>query len=30
MEDKGSRFKYVWPWVSMAALIGLMWYLATE
>jgi hypothetical protein len=20
----------VWPWVSMAALIGLMWYLATE
>jgi hypothetical protein len=30
MDDKGSRFKYVWPWLGMAALIGLMWYLATE
>ena len=28
--NRKSRLKYVWPWVGMAAIIGLMWAIATE
>jgi hypothetical protein len=30
MDKDKSRLKYVWPWLGMAALIGLMWALAAE
>ena len=28
--DRGSRLKYLWPWLGMAAIIGAMWALAAE
>ena len=28
--NRGSRLKYLWPWVGMAAIIGAMWAFAVD
>jgi hypothetical protein len=28
--NRGSRWKYLWPWIIMAAVIALMWAVTAE